>query len=336
MNKNKTGLTNLINQLRKSSNPYLIKKIAANMYLSESPHLKILESFGKHPAKNTLAQKRALVKVIIRDFGNFDIRELSVHQIQIRLMNDTFHSSSWKNMYLSVFTEIYDYTTFVCPRQIQKPIFLTFVRNSKKCDIFYTDELNKLFLPENWDSKDMYLFFLLTFSCGLRLGECRGLLVRQLFFEQKILLVDGFCDRDGKRINHCKKGSEDNKKARIAPLTEKLISELKDYIWQNNKKADDFLFSIDQKAINAEHARRMFYKALKKSGIQTGNRKLVPHSLRFTYVTRMRRLLDLESTRKIAGHTSPEMTEYYTRSNLQDLIEGLSKKIFTASEQLFK
>ena len=305
------------------------------MYLSESQHLKILESFGKHPAQNTLTQKRALIKVIISDFGTFDIRELSVHQVQLRLMNDIFHSSSWKNMYLSLLSEIYDFTTFVCPRQIERPNFLSFVRNSKKCDVFYTEELNKLFLPENWETKDMYLFFLLTFNCGLRLGECRGLLVRQLFFEEKVLLVDGFCDRDGKRINHCKKGSENNKKMRIAPLSEKLIKELSEYIEENNKKPGDFLFSTEGKAINAEHARRVFYKALKKSGIKRENRKLVPHSLRFTYVTRMRRLLDIESTRKIVGHATPEMTEYYTRSNLQDLIDGLNKETFQALEQLF-
>ena len=122
---------------------------------------------------------------------------------------------------------------------------------------------------------------------------------------------------------------------RIAPLSEKLIKELSEYIEENNKKPGDFLFSTEGKAINAEHARRVFYKALKKSGIKRENRKLVPHSLRFTYVTRMRRLLDIESTRKIVGHATPEMTEYYTRSNLQDLIDGLNKETFQALEQLF-
>ena len=48
----------------------------------------------------------------------------------------------------------------------------------------------------------------------------------------------------------------------------------------------------------------------------------------------MRRNLDVESVQKIVGHTSVEMTEYYTRFGVQELIDGLQKTL-PAAEKLF-
>jgi integrase len=40
-------------------------------------------------------------------------------------------------------------------------------------------------------------------------------------------------------------------------------------------------------------------------------RKLVPHSLRYTYVSRMRRELAVKELLPMTGHTSVEMVDYY-------------------------
>lgn len=52
-------------------------------------------------------------------------------------------------------------------------------------------------------------------------------------------------------------------------------------------------------------------------------KRYVPHSLRFTYVTRMRTVFSIEDVRKIVGHTSSEMTEYYTRFLIGDMCKNL-------------
>lgn len=70
---------------------------------------------------------------------------------------------------------------------------------------------------------------------------------------------------------------------------------------------------------------------LKKAGIDTEGRKIVPHSLRYTYVTRMRRILPVEDVQRLAGHTSARMTQYYTRSSIPELIASVQKNIGQAN-----
>ena len=65
------------------------------------------------------------------------------------------------------------------------------------------------------------------------------------------------------------------------------------------------------------------------------SRKLVPHSLRFTYVTRMRTELPVEDVRQLVGHNSVEMTEYYTRPTLSEL-KPLIEKSKDVSNDVFK
>ena len=50
------------------------------------------------------------------------------------------------------------------------------------------------------------------------------------------------------------------------------------------------------------------------------------HSLRYTYVTRMRQLYDGELVRKMVGHAQIEMTDYYTRNELTETLHALAQK----------
>ena len=73
---------------------------------------------------------------------------------------------------------------------------------------------------------------------------------------------------------------------------------------------------------------------ISKAAIEVGSRKLTPHSLRYTYVTRMRRYIDGDIVRILAGHTTQEMTDYYTKPMIDDMIKQIeaSKE---ATEKLF-
>jgi integrase len=73
--------------------------------------------------------------------------------------------------------------------------------------VLTTAELNLLFIPENFKLPRMeqggdvfYTMFLLCLSGGLRLGEVRAVRRKQIFFDRKALIVDGFCKRNGTRI----------------------------------------------------------------------------------------------------------------------------------------
>lgn len=64
-------------------------------------------------------------------------------------------------------------------------------------------------------------------------------------------------------------------------------------------------------------------RQLKKAGIEKGDKKLIPHSFRFIYVPRMRRELPAEIVQKLAGHSSVEMTDYYTRTAISEMVVAL-------------
>ena len=76
-------------------------------------------------------------------------------------------------------------------------------------------------------------------------------------------------------------------------------------------------------------------RQLKKAGIEKGDRKLIPHSFRFTYVTRMRRELPAEIVQKLAGHSSVEMTDYYTRAAIPEMVAAI-KPAAEAANKLFE
>jgi integrase len=113
---------------------------------------------------------------------------------------------------------------------------------------------------------------------------------------------------------------------------------MREHIETNGLGPEDFCFTQNGKPIRPEHAETVFYRALVKSGIlpmpenkkiapvgrrkelstAADGRKLVVHSLRYTYVTRMRRELSVETVMKMVGHVNPEQTDYYTSNRFLD------------------
>ena len=111
---------------------------------------------------------------------------------------------------------------------------------------------------------------------------------------------------------------------------------LKNYIEENHRQENDFLFynDIDSKPVSKEHLYNQLRGVLKRTKIYNPDRKLVPHSFRFTYVTYMRSLLESEQVRLIVGHSTMSMTDYYTRFSLQNEIRGI-KDSFSAVNKIF-
>ncbi|MCR5252615.1 MAG: site-specific integrase [Treponema sp.] len=305
-------------------NQYLIKNIASDMFLSESEHLKRLKKFGKTLSADTIQQKRQFIELIIKSFGNKKINELKISEIENYLLEDDIHSGSWKNFYLETFGNIYDETIWKCKTPVQKPKFQRFARNSRKPDVFTEQELNLIFNKNLWDSYKEWLLFYVTSACGLRLGEARALQVRQIKIREGVLIVDGFLKRNGIRTNYNKKGNENDQKIRCVPIPDKILIELINYINLKGLTSNDFLFLNDlEKTYTNCHLEHTFKKVLRLSGVNTAGKKFVPHSLRFTYVTKMRTAFSVEDVRKMVGHSSTEMTEYYTRMMISDMCQAL-------------
>lgn len=296
------------------------------MYIHGKEHLLRQKSFGKNYSEETIKQKRYFLDEIVKTFGNYQINKIRVNEIESFLLDDE-HSGSWKNTYLDTFSEIYRETIWKCDKEINKPIFQKFVRNSKKADIFTDKELKEILNPKIWGKDTYYLFYKILAYCGLRLGEARAIKVEQIDFERKILIINGFCKRNGQRTNYNKKGSNENTKIRVTPIPTSLIEELTSYINKYGILKEEFLFMEQKKVLSGDKMGKLLKDKIKELGIPTKTRKLCPHSFRFTYVTLLRRKLKAEDIQQLVGHTTIKMTNYYTRQTIDDLVNSIQSSI---------
>lgn len=298
---------------------YLINNIAEGMYNED--YITRLAYFGKHQDAMTLRNKKKMLQKVLDEYGNRDLRKLQVLEVEKYLFADS-HKSSYKNAFISVIKEIYIETKYKCPQPVPLPTFTLFHTTKKKADILSLDEMEHFFEPKFWKNKTLYLMYRLMAGCGLRAGEAQGLMKYQIDFKNKILIVDGFLKHNFERTHYNKGGNLANPKIRITPIPDELLCLLQDYC--ENLNENDYLFrSIHNNLYDKAYITFTFKKQIKKAGIEVGDRKLCPHSLRYTYVTRMRRLLPGEVVRKIVGHVNMQMTDYYTKPNINEMIDGI-------------
>lgn len=328
-----------------------IAKIAEWMFVPGSQHLERMEKLGKRYTVETLKCKRVLLDVFVNKFGSLELSALTVPMVIDFLAEDS-HSGSWKNNFLTVVGEVYAEAPFQGLPYIPAPQFPKFRRNSVRKDVFSTEELNLLFDENLWveicktryakhpqfneGHKAMYLMFLCCIECGLRIGEAIGTRANQFLFEQGMFVVDGFYKHNQLvRTNYNKCGSEDDKKIRVVPLPHDFAMLIKQYILETGIGEDDYVFQRYNKPIRKWLAEEWFRQAIAKSGIKVNGRVLTPHSLRYTYITRMRRTVAGETVQKIAGHTSLAMTDHYTRAVIPELVEAVRPAV-AAANMLFE
>jgi integrase len=319
----------------------LIKDIAAAMFIPGGGHVDRMEQLGRVYDITTLLDARRYIKQIIETWGSRPLASIDPIEVTTYLFGIN-RSGQWKNRYKKIFSELYEEAKWQ-KLKIPKPHFDSFAVRPEKADVLTTAELKALFAPGNFRLPRMedhaeifYAMFLLCLSGGLRLGEVRAVRRKQIFFDRKALIVDGFCKRDGRRTTYNKKGSPENPRLRVTILPDFTLGKMAEHIAERGIGDDDFMFSENMgKPITQDRAEYVFEQALIKANINTESRKVVCHSLRYTYVTRMRRELPIETVQKMVGHLKPEQTDYYTnRRALDESIAGLIGAN-TAAENLF-
>jgi integrase len=279
---------------------------------------------GRPLELHTMKEARNKMEIIMQKWGERTLESLAVEEVGNYLFS-LEKSGSWKILFVNNLKEVYSEAAWHgC--KIPVPQFPKFVRKVKKADIFTTEELNKLLVPENFPSEETYLFFLCLLSGGLRLGEAAGMRAKQVLFESKALIVDGFVKYDATRAPYNKKGSEEHPKARIVPLPEITLNRLKAHIDKNNYRDEDYLFRACKdrtRPVDPFYIEVTLRRAMEKAKINPNGRKLVVHSFRYTYVTRMRRELSADMVMKLAGHTTVGMTEYYNKKVIDTSLKQL-------------
>ncbi len=306
----------------------LIKDIAKDMFIPGSAHVERLNQHGVSLCKETLQRHRSMLNLFVKQFGSLELKDITVSLVDDFLVGITERSGSWKNSFLETIAYVYKEAPFHGCNNVIKPNFIRFKRNCKKADILTTDELSKFFDINIWKNERDYLLFLCIASFGLRLGEARAIQCRQFIFDKNALIIDGFCKSNGERTDYNKKGNSEDKKWRVALAPDSTMQLLYNYIMENNCQSYEYIFTRGfNMPVRYEYLESVFERQLIAAGIKKSGRKLCPHSLRFTYVTRMRRNLDGETVQKLVGHTSIEMTDYYTRVAIPEMVESLQSAV---------
>jgi len=328
-----------------SNDNLLLRDIAGSMYIPGSAHIERRRQLGKATQIETLMDARKYINRIIADYGDRAVAGITADEVVNHLFT-VDRSGSWKNHYIAFFKEIFlEAARYGC--KITPPVFPAFALNSKKADKFTGTELAAFFKPENFPDNQLFTFFLLVLSAGLRLGEARAIRKKQVFFNEKLLVVDGFLKRNGLRTEYNKKGTPDNPKFRAVLLPDLTLDYLLAHINNSPLGADDLIFTIEGRPVRQEFAENVFSRALIKAGIAHSaeklknegilkkghitkkadlipdGRKLVPHSLRYTYVSRMRLFFTAKELLPMTGHTTENMVDYYNRKNIEDIKKAL-------------
>ncbi|GHV91316.1 hypothetical protein AGMMS50268_18190 [Spirochaetia bacterium] len=329
-----------VKPVRLANNPdMLVREIAENMFIPGSEHINRRTQLKKSVSMEVLLAKRVFIRYIIEIWGDRMLRSLELDEVMNYLFS-VDRSGSWKNQYISALNEVYQEGQFLgC--KIFKPDFPTIGKVHNKADILTETELERFFIPENFSPDFFFLFFLCSLSGGLRLGEARAMRVKQVVFDKKAIIVDGFLKDDGRRTVYNKRGSPEHPKLRVVPYPDLTLQFLKAHITRNTLQPEDYLFTYRGEPISKSLAEHAFTRALISAGIAhdketlkangswrsghvqvkknliPGGRRLIPHSLRYTYITRMSRDVDAHNLLKITGHESTSMIDYYNRKNLE-------------------
>lgn len=125
------------------------------------------------------------------------------------------------------------------------------------------------------------------------------------------------------------------------PYPDLTLELLEAHINRNALQGEDYIFTYSGQPVSKSLAEHVFTRALINAGIAydtetlkangswrhghvqikknliPDGRRLIPHSLRYTYVTRMSLNVDAHSLLKVTGHDSTAMIDYYNRRNLE-------------------
>ena len=334
-----------------------IKDIAKDMFLEGSAHMERRGQLGKSIYAGTVKESRRFIETIIKQWGGMELGKLTPEMVMAYLFS-VKKAGKWKNKLTQILREVYSEAKWHGCRTAEIPLE-KFKSTPQKANAFTPDEIRRIFKTENFPSYQFYLLFVLSLAAGLRQGEARAVRAKQIVFEKSLIIVDGFIQIDGTRTMYNKKGSPENPKFRIVYLNNVVLAMLREWINLNKFEPDEFIFSKDNKPIRPELLENVFYKALQQAKIiptaeprvknKKGEgkqkqikkklkcpdgRKLVPHSLRYTYVSMMLNHVTPADLKHMTGHTSEVHVNYYHHKVLDMTVASLPKSLREATDTM--
>jgi integrase len=150
-------------------------------------------------------------------------------------------------------------------------------------------------------------------SGGLRSGEARALTRHHIELHNSygIIYVEQAFDSLGVIGNL--KGDRGEGKARVALIPQKTVRLLEHYL--NYASDHEYLFTESETPITKDRITQRLRRVVSENDIQE---RLTPHTLRFTYKSITRALLDEITGELLMGHSDRSMSEWYDRPVLKE------------------
>lgn len=191
----------------------------------------------------------------------------------------------------------------------------------KQKEIMSQAEMNK-FLESITEDKYLGLrdrtIFELMYSSGLRISDVAGLKIKDIDFEERMLLI-----REGKWG-----------KDRVVPVSKVAMKFLRLYLFTRMEDKEAFVFLGEKGNISRAMINRRFKKLLEREGMYREG--LTAHSVRYSTATHLlSNGADLRFVQDLLGHESIETTCLYT-TDLQDNIKRIYKTYHPKENEYYK
>jgi integrase len=262
---------------------------------------------------------------ILKSFGTRKVKDLTSIEIEDWLLNLNKKSNT-KNHILGTFNIVLNEAKregIISKNPIEE-VERVSKSDYKKTDSLSIAEIKQLFpqytqkLREIWRRDDLIVIYYLMISSGIRSGEARALMWKNILWDKSAILVTQAVKADQSI------GSPKTNEVRGIIVPSRTIEMLR---WWKEiapfTNQEDFVFSGKRSdiPINRDVVSKEFIKGLQRAKIETEGRNLRTHSLRHTYNTLMKGVLTADILREFTGHRSEQMTQRYDHPHLVDRLK---------------
>lgn len=192
---------------------------------------------------------------------------------------------------------------------VDELICLTRPKKEKKIPkVLSQNEVKRVF--DATENKKHQTIFMIAYSCGLRVSEVTKLKLKDIDSERMVVFISQ------------SKGRKD----RITTLSNKMLSQLREYYKAYKPKIWLFENQTKDGPISARTLQKVFNTAVKKAEIK---KYVTFHSLRHSFATHLLEAgIDIRYIQELLGHTSSKTTEIYTHvstKSIQNIINPLDR-----------
>lgn len=232
------------------------------------------------------------IKTFLRFFADKEISEITNEDL-VHFNNDYIlangYSSSFQNQVVNAVKLFYK---TVENKKLETEIIYRPKREKILPNVLSKEEVKMILdAPKNIKHKAMLS---LIYSCGLRCGELLALKPEHIDAQRKLIII-----KNGK-----------GRKDRIVPLSEKILTMLREYWKAYQPKTYLFEGQIASEPYDVRSLQNVLKQSLTKAGIE---KPVTLHWLRHSYATHLLEAgTNLRYIQEILGHSSSKTTEIYT------------------------